>query len=265
VALCPYCPCSSPVEDSYRSEAPVAAIHAAAVAPLVSLLDAAQARCAFAAVAPVAGVPEAERLRADCREEARFPVCCPVEEPSRADCQAGLADAALAEEQLAVCLADALALPAWCAGFQDASARAGRSADFRAAAVPVVPAAAPVEPMADAEPAGYSAHCFPARSDGQLQDCSPELRGAGPLDLVAEEHFPEHRAVALSPAEHCCSRGRPVAAQLHPDVERYCPEIPDAGLQRRGEQAEHSPARRVAEHLLVPLPGCFPVRQVVRQ
>jgi hypothetical protein len=118
--------------------------------------------------------------------------------------------------------------------------------------------------MADAEPAGYSAHCFPARSDGQLQDCSPELRGAGPLDLVAEEHFPEHRAVALSPAEHCCSRGRPVAALLHPDVERYCPVIPEAGLQRRGEQAEHSPARRVAEHLPAPLHGCFPVRQVVR-
>ena len=109
VALCPYCPCSSPEEDSSRSGAPVAAIRVAAVAPPVSLLDAALAQCAFAAVALAPDAPEAERLRAGYREEVLSLVCCPEEVSSRAGCQAGLADAALAEEQLA----DGLTLPAW--------------------------------------------------------------------------------------------------------------------------------------------------------
>jgi hypothetical protein len=55
---------------------------------------------------------------------------------------------------------------------------------------------------------------------------------------------------------------------LHPDVERYCPVIPDAGLLRQGEQAEHSPARQVVQHSLVHWPAhalhCFPVAQVVQ-
>jgi len=268
VALCPCCPYSSQEEDSSRSAVPVVGIPVAAVAPPVSLRGAAQAQCAFAAVAPVAGVPEAERLHADCPEEVRSPVCCPEEVPSRAGCQEAPADAALAEERLAACLADALALPAWCAGFPDASARAGRSADFPAAVAPVAPAAAPAEPMADVEPDGCSAHCFPACSDVQPQDCFPELQGAGPFGLVAEEHFPEHQAVALLRAERCCSRGLPVAVLLHPGVERYCPVIPDAGLLRQGEQAEHSPARRDVQHLLVHWPAhalhCFPAARVVQ-
>jgi hypothetical protein len=137
------------------------------------LLGAARAQYVFVAAALAPEAPEAEKLRAGYQEVTRSRVCCPEEASFRAGCraavragvgyQAALADAALVEERLAACLADAPALPAWCAGFPDASARAGRSADFPAAVAQVAPAAVPVEPMADAEPAGCSAHYFPAR------------------------------------------------------------------------------------------------------
>jgi len=228
----PCCPCFFPEADSFHSATPAVGIPVAAAAPLALLPGAVPALYESLAVVLAPDAPEAVQLASD----------CPGEASSRAGCQEEARDAHSVEERTAAGPLVWLALPAWCADFQDASARAAQPVDFRAAA-PVAPAVAPVELTAGAGPAAHCSpdarlqDCFPELPDGHC--CFPELLGAGPLGLAAEEHFPEHPAAVRAADEHCYFQQLQAWVQTHPD-------------------AEHCYFRAFPDVEWAPLPGCFP-------